>query len=508
MRRTLMLITSVLFFVLCQVSQVTVYGQQSCADLMKFGIYDEYNTLSSREYFKLFQSWLCSSHFSSYDQAKTEATKLGIGIDAFSLDFGGTTAEHNWAAWSDQMCKSDFSVVSSNAQFINTVRVISPVLMSVVKQCLEGDSVGLRLWVTTSKDRSQATFNARYVPVGQEEAVVLSALSTTPATVIKKCQNADLLAMGKSFVKATRSVTCEVDPKQTLTFTLNTTQNGSSGGSVTLEPYEPYIPPPPPVASLSASPTSIIRGQSVTLSWVTTNATAISIKPDVTIPQGNIGKGSISVTPTSTTTYTLIAEGVGSPAISATTVQVTDHPPSASFSASASSIYYGQAVTLSWNTANANSIFIDQGIGSVQASGSRVVNPTVTTTYTLVANGVGAPASQSVTIQVNPKVRIWENTGFGGRAQDVNGPANFQDPFKQSISSIQIFTDEWVTLVGVKGTGIGILVIKGPKNLDNLHLIGARKFDHWGDAILGLAGFTPGNSPAPVANPDYTTLIP
>jgi hypothetical protein len=500
MRRALLLTISALFIVLCQVLPVAVYGQQSCSELMKYGIYDEYNTLSSKEYFGLFQSWLCSSHFSSYDQAKTESTKLGIGIDKYSLDFGSTTAENNWLDWSDKLCHSDFTAVSSNSQFINTVRVISPALMSVVKQCLEGDSVGMRGWVTTSKDRSQVTFNARYVPMGEEKIKVLS-FSTTPAEVIKTCQGAKLLAKNQKWGKGTRFVTCEVEPKQTLTFTLNTTQGGTA---VTLERLEQLSPIE---ASLSASPTSITKGQSATLSWVTRNSTSISIKPDVSIPPGNVEKGALLVTPTSTTTYTLIAAGVGSPAIASTTVQVTEPPPSASFSASSSSIYYGQKLRLSWNTTNANSISIDQGIGAVGASGTKDVTPLVTTIYTLVANGVGAPASQSISIQVNPKMRVWENTGLGGRSLDINGPGNFQSPFKQSISSIQIFTDEWVTFVGFKGLDFGVLVVKGPKILDNLHLIGGQGFNHWGDAILGLADFTPGNSPPPNQS-NRTTTIP
>ncbi len=36
-------------------SATVVQAQDSCSDLMKFGIYDEFSTLSSQESFKLFQ---------------------------------------------------------------------------------------------------------------------------------------------------------------------------------------------------------------------------------------------------------------------------------------------------------------------------------------------------------------------------------------------------------------------------------------------------------------------
>ena len=53
------------------------------------------------------------------------------------------------------------------------------------------------------------------------------------------------------------------------------------------------------------------------------------------------------------------------------------------------SVNQGQAASLSWTTANATTITIDQGVGSVAASGTRSVSPAVTTTYTLTASGPG-----------------------------------------------------------------------------------------------------------------------
>ena len=54
--------------------------QQPCAEFMKFGIYDEYDTLSSKKYFELLQKWFCSHQFSSYAEAEKEAAKVGFGM--------------------------------------------------------------------------------------------------------------------------------------------------------------------------------------------------------------------------------------------------------------------------------------------------------------------------------------------------------------------------------------------------------------------------------------------
>jgi subtilisin family serine protease len=79
-----------------------------------------------------------------------------------------------------------------------------------------------------------------------------------------------------------------------------------------------YTPPPtPPTASLTATPASIGAGQSSTLSWSTTNATAVTL--DGATVQS---PGTKTVSPAATTTYTLSAQGPGGTRQSSATVTV------------------------------------------------------------------------------------------------------------------------------------------------------------------------------------------
>jgi serine/threonine-protein kinase len=78
-------------------------------------------------------------------------------------------------------------------------------------------------------------------------------------------------------------------------------------------------------------------------------------------------------------------------------------PPQALFSASSSTIQQGQSTTLSWQTANASDISIDNGIGAVGASGQKEVSPAGNTTYRLIAKGNGGTQQQTVSIVVEPK---------------------------------------------------------------------------------------------------------
>ena len=87
-------------------------------------------------------------------------------------------------------------------------------------------------------------------------------------------------------------------------------------------------PPPPapskPTVSLQASPTSINKGDSTTLSWTSTDATQLTISPDV----GAVtAQGSTKVSPSDSTTYTITASGPGGSADSSTRVTVSAPPP-------------------------------------------------------------------------------------------------------------------------------------------------------------------------------------
>ena len=80
-------------------------------------------------------------------------------------------------------------------------------------------------------------------------------------------------------------------------------------------------------------------------------------------------------------------------------------PPTTIFSASPPSIASGQSSTLSWSTTNATTVSINQGIGTVTASGTRSVSPTATTTYTLTAtNGAGSATATTTVIVGSSKI--------------------------------------------------------------------------------------------------------
>ncbi|WP_263367268.1 peptidoglycan-associated lipoprotein Pal [Edaphobacter bradus] len=98
----------------------------------------------------------------------------------------------------------------------------------------------------------------------------------------------------------------------------------------------PLAPPPPPppaaTAHIMVSPSAIEQGGSSTLTWTTTNATQVSITGLGTVPPN----GSRTVTPASSTDYTLTATGASGVPVQAVT-RITVTPPPARAAAPPSS---------------------------------------------------------------------------------------------------------------------------------------------------------------------------
>ena len=75
-------------------------------------------------------------------------------------------------------------------------------------------------------------------------------------------------------------------------------------------------------------------------------------------------------------------------------------PPTITFSVDPPSISLGESAILNWETADADSVTIDNDIGTVDSSGSATVSPSATTTYTLTATGPGGTTTATAAITV------------------------------------------------------------------------------------------------------------
>ena len=197
-----------------------------------------------------------------------------------------------------------------------------------------------------------------------------------------------------------------LDGNQTVSPTSDTTyelEASNSAGSNTRTVTVTVNLPPCVIDSFTASPGTITRGGSSTLSWTTTNATSVSIPGT----SGTLAvDGSVSVSPTATTPYTLTASGSDCTpdATDTATVTVVDPPVIDTFTATKTTITEGSSTTLRWTTTGATSVTLNET--AVALDGSRSVSPTVDTTYTLKAsNSADTPATDTATVSITVSPR-------------------------------------------------------------------------------------------------------
>lgn len=237
-----------------------------------------------------------------------------------------------------------------------------------------------------------ATFMATPATITSGEKSVLS-WSVSGATRMSISSGNGTLTSSNSVPLSSNSLT--VTPSATTTYTLTATNPNGQSTSATVSVT---VVDKPVIHSFTASPSVISDAQSSTLSFSVTGATSLTINQGV----GDVtGLTSVTVSPSTTTTYLLTATsaaGTGSSSaivISSVTVTVVPAPVITNFTATPSTISSGQSSTLSWSVSGATGVSIDHGVGTI--TGNNVsVNPTATTTYTLTAsNTVGSFTSTS-----------------------------------------------------------------------------------------------------------------
>ena len=174
------------------------------------------------------------------------------------------------------------------------------------------------------------------------------------------------------------------------------TNGNSVSASITISVQPATIPT---IVVFTASPQTINNGQSSSLCWQVNGATTINISGGVgsSLPANSCQ----TVSPTTTTTYTLTATNAQGTSQASVTVNVGS-TQILQFSASPEfSPIQGGPVVLTWQTSNATSIQIVGGdtptIGSnLPVNGSITVNPNDNATYTLIAYGPGGATVTAV----------------------------------------------------------------------------------------------------------------
>lgn len=158
------------------------------------------------------------------------------------------------------------------------------------------------------------------------------------------------------------------------------------------------------INTFKVTPAKLTAGQQAELIWEVSGATQVFIDNNTDLNRTEVSPvGHLKITPLKTTDYILTAFGwhmIGTSAVAKVDVHGQPPIPTITLSADPINILVGEKVTLTWETRFADTIAIDNGIGTVGSRGTIEIEPRVTTTYTLAATGLGGGKIANITITV------------------------------------------------------------------------------------------------------------
>ncbi len=160
-----------------------------------------------------------------------------------------------------------------------------------------------------------------------------------------------------------------------------------------------------PTVFIYAEPAAIKTGEQALLRWSSTDADSCTMQPGI----GVVGReGSVPVSPSDTTDYTITATGPGGTSDPASVTVTVYQKPTVTIQADRTSINKGETVTLSWNTTGiVDTCVLQPDNDSVDpANGSIQKTPRMNTTYTITAAGPGGTESSAVSVMVTAHLLI------------------------------------------------------------------------------------------------------
>ncbi|MFA7287072.1 MAG: Ig-like domain-containing protein [Patescibacteria group bacterium] len=210
------------------------------------------------------------------------------------------------------------------------------------------------------------------------------------------------------------------------------------------------------IDSFSANPSSIVLGQSTTLSWsVSGGPTSFKLysidgaDETALVPEPAVNDTSRIDTPTKAgpKKYKLVANGPGGTAEATVDITVANPPPPVidSFTASASTVEVNKPVTLTWSISGTTPTSLGLQVDGVDSTPAPVVGSTSKTftptsigpkTYKLIATSDGGPTSAEVTVNVVNPPSI---TSFR-----VQGPGSSFGPTAE-VGTGDTITFDWIT---------------------------------------------------------------
>jgi hypothetical protein len=294
--------------------------------------------------------------------------------------------------------RGDSTVISWESSYTDTL-TIEPGIGNVVNSDSQTVSPEVTTTYTATATGPGGTIITRSVVTVMQQAPSLS-LVMDPASVNTggtavlswTSSNVDTVVFDQGIGAMPPQGSVSLSPDTTTLYTATAT---GPGGTL-LKHIALNVIHPAPTVNFSASPISIMLGESTTLSWSTENAETVTIRPSI---EGVELNGSMTVSPTQDTTYIITVTGIAETITSSVDVEVYQ-TPTATLTIVPDTIIKGDTTQLTWRTEHADSCEITPDIGEIACNGNYAVMPNDTTTYAITATGPGGTANDTATVTV------------------------------------------------------------------------------------------------------------
>ncbi|MCP3940138.1 MAG: hypothetical protein GY710_01470 [Desulfobacteraceae bacterium] len=216
---------------------------------------------------------------------------------------------------------------------------------------------------------------------------------------------------------------------------------------------DPNVHEAPIIKLFTAQPQAVLPGAVTRLTWESRFTEKTRLEPGSMDWQP--ANGTALIKPSSTTTYILIATGPGGTTTKEITITVNPALPRIVFNAFPLTIYSGALTRLSWTVPNADTITIDNGIGTVAAQGQISLNPLQDTAYRLTAENQEGQTSAEIVISVQqprPKITLTAHPIIVSPGQAISLSWTSQNASAGSI-------DQGVGLVSEQDIGSGTMEV-------------------------------------------------
>lgn len=228
----------------------------------------------------------------AYVSATSSTTPTAtITANPSSLSYGGGSSTISWSTTNAASAKLNGSPVDPNSS-------VSVTPMATTTYTLEATSASGQ---TTTK-ATTVTVSASGPVAAGISASPTTVVSGNPTTLTWSSQNAVSGSLNGAAVPLSGSQVVRPTSTTTYRFTATDSSGKTDWGQVTVNVTAASTGPV--AAGAIASPTSISKGQSSVITWTTNNATSATLN-GTAVPLN----GSLTVSPTSTTTYRITATG-------------------------------------------------------------------------------------------------------------------------------------------------------------------------------------------------------